>query len=647
MLEIKDSATYNAIAIQEGQYPTPEVLNRPSLGLLNNDLILEQAINMVSRSGGSYLITDNTKFLSHFNDTTKDSIGGIMVEDEALGTVPTTLIKDNVFEGAFFGQDSSKNLLSNNASIASSLATLDGWTISSTNNKINTVTVLATSAGLTLDNSALLDSYPLGNAVYAPGSISCTSQKYSIEAASASSITVQMSTTDNLAYRDIVVDINVLFYDGADALLDTGTVSLSPVTYNGLITLEGITVPVGATQAAAEIVVNYNALQASTYPSVATITFKNFMHSSTSTKKAYVATTLGAAYLEYKEVINAASDFSVFCWANVSKIQLDTYSKNFGPLFLVASDGYGSGSIGFRHLSSDAGIYSFLASSTATAGSKFTVSVNDLGTYRPILIRKRVVNSAVEVQALMLGVDGALYKSTLTPSDFLATKMNIVIGKDPDQSGLSYFNGGVTELRYDAEWLNDAQFTVLALNTRPFRVGNESADDTWTKPNPNLIKNPEGKLGTYYWANTPAEFDSLVEDPEFGCGFTWTSGSSTTYDITSTKIPIAGGLPIVFSGTIEAAADSTGTIGLKVSYYNSENVYLGYSSVAAYAGGEAQRYTIKATTPSTTAYAHAIIWLAGATSSRVVWTKLKLEQSTYPTIFTDDFTPAYAVYAED
>ena len=156
----------------------------------------------------------------------------------------------------------------------------------------------------------------------------------------------------------------------------------------------------------------------------------------------------------------------------------------------------GIASFGMRHLATNAGVLTFCLSETdANLGTSFTISQSDIGIYRPCMIRKRIVNAAASLELLMLGYDGSLYKSALVPTTYTATLLDLILGKDPNESALSYFNGGISELRYDSEWLNDAQFTMLALNTRPFKVGNESSVSQWLSPTPNLIKNPEGKLG--------------------------------------------------------------------------------------------------------------------------------------------------------
>ena len=750
MLDIKNSGTLNPFKINNGEYPTPEVLNRPAIGLINNDLILEAASMMLARSGGAQLVTSNTKFLCHFDGSTKDVIGGVIASEEVSGSV-SGLVTDDIFDGAFVAQDASYNLVADNAAIDSSLKTLNGWTLSGT--KVSSVTVSSSFTGLTIDNEALKTVYPLYSDVYAPGDIVLTSQKYSIVGQSSTSASIRLSTKSNLDFLGVSVNFKIKFYTDTE-YLSYADASISSNGFDGLIKLEDVTTPETATKAECVITINYNHLQASDYPSVACINLKDFMHCTGIISHTYAQASSDATTLTFENIINGSEDFSIFAWAYFGGNQINNYNLNYGPLFIsgtpttgtrsytvttpavvgdtvtieavefscVASGATGAqfnvgvdnnetaanikaaleintsiaddytitinnnvitltekisgtyhtpaeatctgtlvifngtaatsspNTVGIRHLVADKGTGKFTASVSETViGSKLTIPESDYNTYRPIMLRKKTTNNVATVDLLILCSDLTLLKSTITDIILNSSYYSIVVGKDPnDTITPSYFNGGISELRYDAEWLNDAQFTMMALNELPFSLGYESEDLSWFKPNVNLIKNPDGKLGKNFWSDTPENFTALVEDVNVGSGFYWHNTSVTTADIKSVPVLLGENIPLTYSAKVKTNADTTGIVGIKLNFYSdvAGTTYIGYASSQAAIGGQETTYTVKATTPTGTQSVRAIMYVASSTSSSITWTKLKLERDSVATKFTDDYTPAYAVYAE-
>ena len=750
MLDIKNSGTLNPFKINSGEYPTPEVLNRPAIGLINNDLILEAASMMLARSGGAQLVTNNTRFLCHFDGSTKDVIGGVIASEEVSGAV-RGITADGIFDGAFVPQDASYNLVADNVAVDSSLKTLNGWTISGT--KVSDVTVSSSFTGLTIDNEALRTVYPLYSNVYAPGDIVLTSQKYSVVGQADTSASIRLSTLSNLEFLGVTVNFRIKFYADA-AYLSYADTSVSTNGFESTVKLENIVTPETATHAECVITVNYNHLQASDYPSVANINIKDFMHCTGIICHTYAQGSSDATSLNFENIINGSDDFSLFAWAYFSGNQINNYNLNYGPLFIsgtpttgtrsytvtttavvddtvtiesviftcVASGATGNqfnvgvdtaetatnlkaaleintsiaddytitldgsiitltekvsgtyhtppdaectgtiaitngtpvtsspNTVGIRHLVADKGTGNFVASvSENIIGNKVLLPEADYDTYRPVMLRKRTVNNLAEVDLLVLCSDLTLLKSSLTDIVLNSSYYSLVIGKDPRENITpSYFNGGISELRYDAEWLNDAEFTMMALNELPFSLGYEKADLAWFKPNVNLIKNPDGRLGKNFWLDAPESFVAVVEDATIGSGFAWSDVASATADVKSSPVLLGENIPLTYRAKVKTRTDTTGIVGIKLNFYSDTagTMYIGYASSQAAVGGQETSYTVKATAPTGTQSVRAIMYVAGSTSSSVTWTKLKLERDSVATKFTDDYTPAYAVYAE-
>ena len=751
MLDIKNSGTLNPFKINNGEYPTPEVLNRPTIGLINNDLILEAAAMMLARSGGAQLVTESTKFLCHFDNSTRDIIGGVTPTEAPLDQVVKGLTKDSIFDGVFVSQEASYNLVSANTSIDSSLSTLNGWTVSGT--KVGTVTVSSNFLGLTIDNESLKTAYPLHSDVYAPGNIIITSQAYDITGQDVTSASIRLDTNSNLEFLGVSVNFKINFYTD-NTYLNYVDKTISKNVFNGTVKLEKISTPEGANKAECVITVSYNHLQSSDFPSVASITIKELMHCTGILCHTYAPGSVEATHITYDNVINGVDDFSLFAWAYFSGNQINNYNLNYGPLFVkgtpttgvrsytvttpaivddtitlestiftcvasgatakqfnvgldnaatatnikaaletdtiiganytVTVDGgvitltekvpgtfhtpseievtgtlvitnntpviSSPNSIGIRHLVADKGTGKFVASMSETlTGNKVAIPEADYNTYRPCMLRKRTVNNITTIDLLILCSDLSLLKSTLTDIVLNSSYYSIIVGKDPNENITpSYFNGGISELRYDAEWLNDAEFTMMALNEQPFSLGYESTDLTWFKPNVNLIKNPDGKLGTNFWSDMPVNFSAVAEDSEMGSGFIWNSSISVTADIKNSQVLLGENVPLTYSARLKTSSDTTGIVGIKLNFYSDTagTTYIGYASTQAAVGGQETDYTVKATTPTGTQSVRAIMYVAGSTSTKISWTKLKLERNSSATKFSDDYTPAYAVYAE-
>ena len=750
MIEIKDAASFAPYRVNSGEYPTPEVLNRSALGMINNDMILEAATEMLARSGGAQLVTSKTKLLCHFNGNTKDVIGSVTSDEEAAGQTVYGLASDGKFDGAYTAQDSSFNLVSDNAGIDSSFNTLSGWTVSGT--KVGDVSVLTGLSGLTLDNDALRTAYPLHSDVFAPGTIILTSEKYSIVGQEATSASVQVSTLSNMVANGVTLEFKINFYTDTTFISAVNT-SLSSNKFDGALKLENIPTPPTATKAECAITVTYSNLQSSNFPSTASINIKNLMHCVGIICHTYAASSSDATSLTYSNVVNGASDFSVFSWVYFNGNQINNYNLNYGPLFIngvpttgarsyhvtsaavvgdtvsigdvvftcVASSAvsleFNAGAdaaaaavnlktsldnaveitstydvtiegttitltektsggkdtpaeavctgtiaitssvasisspnnVGIRHFVTDKGSGKFtVAESTSVYGTKLTIPEADYNKYLPVMLRRKTVNNLAIVDILVLCSDGTLLKANLGNITLNSSYYSIIVGKDPNETITpSYFNGGITELRYDEEWLNDAQFTMMALNEQPFNTGYESVDLAWYKPNANLIKNPEGKLGLNFWEDAPTNFDAIVEDVDIGSGFKWFDTSAATSDVKSAPVTASAGTPFTLSSTITASADATGQVGIKLSFYSdlAGTTYIGCASAQAGVGSTSD-CVVKAVTPSEVRSVRAIMYIASATATSVKWSKLKLEKGSTSTKFTDDYTPAYAVYAE-
>ena len=629
MLPISNYATYNDFKIVEGEYPTPAVLNRPALGLLNNDLVLEAAAYALAQQM-AFTPSATTKFACHFDKVATDSIGNISPENTIDSNA---LAPDNIFKGAFFAQDAATNLISANTTIDSSLKSINGWALTGT--KVSQITPLFSDNGITFDNEYTLTSEAPHSSIFSSGTIILTSQPYSVQGQDYSSVSVLLDTSANLVYYGISVALTVNFISSSGSIIGTNTKEVTS-KYNGILGIEGIATPSGAINAYIVLTISYGHDKTNNIPSVARITLKNVMHNTGIIARTYASKNLDPTYLSYPAVINGTNDFSLFAWVYFDKNQIENYNATYGPLFIVATSG--EGSLGIRHLVSDKGKPSFCVSlDENTIGNKVEIPSADLNTYLPVLLRKHIVDNVTVADLLIFTHEHTVLKSTLSNITMTAPTYDILVGKDPISSG--YFNGGISELRYDDEWLNDIQFSMRSLST---------AVDTTTElaenaVNVNLIQNPTAKFATNLWANVPTAMSAVI-DNTYGCSFSWTSSTATTADISSMPVQTQAGDQFTLSGYIKASAITSGSVGLKIAFYSDAS---GTTSVGAYtavvnAGFNGRTY-LTAVAPANTITVRACMYLLNAKAT-VVWSRLKLERGNTVSNFSDDSTFAFAYY---
>jgi hypothetical protein len=163
----------------------------------------------------------------------------------------------------------------------------------------------------------------------------------------------------------------------------------------------------------------------------------------------------------------------------------------------------------------------------------------------------------------------------------------------------------------------------------------------WLLPNPNLVFDPNGAMGTDYWSST---LNAVVDYT----GYIWrNTGSMTTQTFTHT--PTAAGYivcqaaaAVTASVTISTGGTTAGTIGLALRYYDNGLSLISESSATSItmATSAETRYVKTATTPSLTEWIVPILVFTGvsAAADGVRVRDMKLERGSDSTPYNDTNT---------
>jgi hypothetical protein len=210
-------------------------------------------------------------------------------------------------------------------------------------------------------------------------------------------------------------------------------------------------------------------------------------------------------------------------------------------------------------------------------------------------------------------------------------------------------------LNFHADQLDgfDANATPTA-NTIPVRDANKNllVDSLTTAlgHRPNLLFNPSWRQGSAGWNGIGANGFQLSAGVSGEGGFlsNGTSSGAANVQVASVKIPYAPNVNVMASADMFTGGATTGEIRLQIDAFDASNVPLGGTVVVMGFGlGWTKKSTPVWKTPVNTAFitVSAILMANTAvTNGTVAWKNIKLENSTYPTAFSDDMLGATQLF---
>lgn len=165
----------------------------------------------------------------------------------------------------------------------------------------------------------------------------------------------------------------------------------------------------------------------------------------------------------------------------------------------------------------------------------------------------------------------------------------------------------------------------------------------------NLIFNPSFALGYYGWTGIGLNgfnisYGNYGEGGYLG-NLSSTGANSIQIDNQSMRIPATAGVDMVLSGEMFAGGVTAGSIGIQWWAFDSAGVALSGGSVLATNGSSWRRYSVAFTTPANTASVRVACFInANTTNTNAAWRKLKLEEGTFPTAYSDNSSNNYLAY---
>lgn len=642
------SATdYDEIKIKSGEGAHTENFNRGIIDSINRDIALESGLTYLARSS-SLFTTSNTKFLSHCEG---QGIDIVTATAPVLTTNPEDVfLPDSTFIGAAWPQRATTNMMMYGTA-DSSLKSLSGWSLSNPEDLNATVTS-------TSDEYTVISTLNSVNDIV-PGTVSITSDKIPLTGTGIGSLNkvsggFTLVTDNNMmsTNTEVVYTFNLLNSEGAQ--VSTNSTSIIKGEYDGVVGIENIDIPDGATQFQIVIQIKFKESD-----SRASFTLKNVMVQAGGILSPYTQTSRPQCTCEYKNVVNPTNgDISVMCWSIFKEYSLATHAGPIGPLFIVTSR-FRAGGV---HQAKDGtnlvfSLYVKLDDNEPMYGPEVTVPQEYLGEYllSCVRIRKNEDNPTNSIVEFSIAAGPNIFKSSLeVPTEYIESA-NLVLGND--QGSTDFFNGPVTEVRYDKEWVNDIELYIISLAKKAFSFkksndlgaadAGESVLDTLDKIGVNLILNPTGALAFVGWNNYPSEsFDVVHNDPYAGNCFIWVGQNSTEeeIDIISDTINVIPNNLYTMRSVMYSDSGSSGDAGFGIIWYDSDDMELSRAKVTMTHISMSKYYQVSAVSPSNAVTAKAFMYVGtDINTTRVTWSRLKLEMGD-ATQFTDDSGAQYALY---
>lgn len=640
---------YDVIKIREGEGAHTDNFNRSVVDSINRDHALESALTYLARSS-SLFVTANTKFISHCEGKGVDLVRYIA---PVLTTAPEDIfLADGTFIGAAWPQRAVVNLMSNGTS-DSSLKTLNGWKVANPAEIGATITT-STETYTTVSTLNTTNDIKPGEVVLESEIIPLTG----VDATYMNKVSggLTMITTDNMVTTGTEVTYLFNLLNNSNAIVSTHTDTLQRAEYDGILGVENIDVPANATKFQIQIVIKFN----ETY-SRASFTFKDVMVQAGGILGPYTPIARNQCTCEYVKVIDPADNegqISAMCWSIFKPYSLATHAGPIGPMFLR----FGGLTVGGVHLAGDGTTLKFQLytndGTTTKYGKSFTIPQKHLGEYLLSVIRMRPSEDEAGkniVEFSMIAGPEAYKSQVLVDSALVQGKGDIVLGVD--YKGTDFFNGPVSEVRYDREWINDTELYIIALAKKPFSFkrsndlgaadAGESVLETLDKVGVNMILNPTGKLAFVGWSGySNTQFTILHNDVYAGNCFVWIGNVTNNkgYTITSDLIPVKSSSLYTLRGMLYSDQGSSGDAGIGITWYTSNTDEISTAKVNLTHIAQPKYYTVSSVAPANAAYAEVFMYVgANLRTTKLTWSRLKFEMGE-ATQFTDDSGAGYALY---
>lgn len=639
---------YDDIKILEGEGAHTDNFNRSVVDSINRDHALESALTYLARSS-SLFVTANSRFLSHCEGQGIDVIKFIAPQ---LTTEPKDIfLPDGTFIGAAWPQRAVVNLMSNGNS-DSTLTTTSGWKITNPSD-IGATIISSTETFTTVSTLNASDAIKPGEVVLESAIIPLTGVDASYMNKVSGGLTVVTDSNMVTTATEVIYLFNLLNSSGA--IIGTHTETLVRAEYNGVLGVENIDVPAAATHFQIQIVIKFN----EDY-SRAAFTFSNVMVQAGGLLGPYTQTQRNQCTCEYSRVLDPGlygdGHASVMCWSIFKEYSLATHAGPIGPVFMR----FGATTIGGVHRANDGTNLKFQLyineSGTVTYGPAFTVPQKYLGEYllSTIRIRPNEEDTAKYIVEFSMIAGPETFKSqSIINANLIAGKGDIILGTD--YKATDFFNGPVTEVRYDAEWVNDSELYIIALAKKPysFKKSNdlgaadagESVLDTLDKVGVNLILNPTGRLAFVGWSGYPAtQFTVSHNDVYAGNCFMWVGNATSAYNIVSDMVPVKASTLYTLRAVMFTEQGSSGDAGVGIIWYDKDGEEISQAKINVTHIYQPKYSTVSSVAPANAVYASAFMYVTNTLrTTKMTWSRIKFEMGD-ATQFTDDSGAGYALY---
>ena len=609
---------YDKIKIKSGEAATTENFNRSVVDSINRDIKMEAAMTYMARSS-SLFTTNNTRFLSHCEGQGIDVIG---LQAPELTTKPEDVfLDDSTFIGAAWPQRAATNMMSY-GSADSALKTLTGWTVNVTDGLKANVTAAAETY-LQVSTMDIYDDIVPGDVTITSPVIPLTGIENALNKVSGgftlTTSSNMVSTATEVQYR-----FKILASDQVTQVASHDT-SVIKGSYDGVVGIENIDVPSSG---------KYFQVQM-------TVRFKNSDSRALFTFKNVIQPNLG--------------NISLLNWSIYKPYSLATHSGPIGPAFISM----GNVKIGGVHRSKDGTnlVFSLYIydDGNVTYSDEFTVPNQYLGEYllNCLRIRPQEENPEKSIVEYAIIAGPEIYSAQLLIDTSKVTKGDIILGTD--RINADYFNGPVTEVRYDQEWINDIELYIISLAKKAFSFkksndlgaadAGESVQDVLDKVGVNLILNPTARLAYIGWNDYNKEFFSPVHNDTYaGNCFLWVGTPAEESRVYSDTIGIKPSQLYTFRAVMYSQEGSSGEAGIGITWYNTEGAEISTTKTNITHVYQPKYVSTAAVAPADAVSAKVFMYaMPNLNTLRLTWSRLKFEMGD-ATLFSDDSGAGYALY---
>lgn len=644
--QVISEVDYDATKVIAGEGATTENFNRTLISSINADAALESALTYLARSSSLYT-TNNTKFLSHCEGKGIDVINAVA---PILTTQPEDVfLPDNTFIGAAWPQRAVTNMMSY-GSTDSSMKTQTGWSI--TIPEGTGVSIISTSDDYTqVSNLNKADDIIPGDVVLSTAVIPITDA--GAESLNKISGGFTFITTYNMMSTgtELIYTFDMLNDNGA--VVKTQDVSLIRGEYNGVVGLENIDIPQGTTKFQIHIRIKFK-----NSDSRASFTLKNVMVQTGGILSPYTAVQRQQCTVRYNNISNPDNgDITAMCWCTFKPYTLATHAGPIGPLFVSMPDI----KIGGVHRAKDGYTLTLCLYISHTDGGEveygpeFTIPDEYQDSYllSAVRIRPSEETAGKSIVEFAVCAGPTIYKSELLIDSTLIKQGDFILGTD--FGATDFFNGPVTEVRYDTEWVNDTELYIISLAKKAFSFkksndlgasdAGDSIQDTLDKVGVNLILNPTGRLAFIGWNNYPENYFSVIHNDAYaGNAFLWVGNADNDYQIISNQMNVKASNVYTMRAVMYSDQNSAGEAGIGVTWYTQEGTEISTSKINMTHIATPKYYSLSVVAPSNAVSASVFMYVTKTLeTTRLTWSRLKFEMGD-ATQFTDDSGAGYALY---